>query len=493
LGLSINRIAETGLLLIHKEYMSASFHAIFFLAAGIVCELPRSFGEELKAGAAWADITPKLGTPMAGYYSERGAEGVHDPLKAKALVLQSGGTKAALVTLDLISTLRSTVEEARRIIEQETGIPAKNVMISATHSHTGPVFSGSRRFDALGGSHPLAQEYTYGLPVLIARAVKEANEKLVPTRISQGTGLEDNLAFNRRFRMRDGSVGWNPGKLNPNILKPAGPTDPRVHVVCFETGKDEPIAAYVNFAMHLDTVGGTSFSADYPFTLSESLGRAKGPGMVTLFSIGCAGDINHINVKSPVKQQGNGEAARIGTILAANVLRTMEHLKTNPVSGLRISSEIARLPLPAFAPGDLESARKVADSVDSKQQPAPKFMEQVQAFKVLDVEVRQGKPHEVEVQVIALGQEIAWVSLPGEIFVELGMSIKAGSPFPQTIIAELANGSIGYIPTRRAYSEGNYEVVSARCAEGSGELLVESALRQLRKLFAESAGTATPP
>ena len=98
---------------------------------------------------------------------------------------------------------------------------------------------------------------------------------------------------------------------------------------------------------------------------------------------------------------------------------------------------------------------------------------------------REGKPHEVEVQVIALGNEIAWVSLPGEIFVELGLSIKAGSPYQQTIIVELANGAIGYIPTRRAYSEGNYEVVSARCAEGSGELLVESAVSQLRKLYGQ--------
>src|SRR5437879_5708992 len=108
-----------------------------------------SASADFKAGAAWVDITPKLGTPMAGYYSERGAEGVHDPLKAKALVLEANGVKAALVSLDLISTLRSTVEEARRMIEEETGISGKNVMISATHSHTGPVFSSGRRFDAI--------------------------------------------------------------------------------------------------------------------------------------------------------------------------------------------------------------------------------------------------------------------------------------------------------------------------------------------------------
>ncbi|HTG44973.1 MAG TPA: hypothetical protein VK633_10625, partial [Verrucomicrobiae bacterium] len=363
--------------------------------------------------------------------------------------------------------------------------PPGNVMISATHSHTGPIFSGSRRFDAIGGNHPLAQEFTYSLPSLIARAVKEASAKLAPARLAVGTGIEEGLAFNRRFHMRDGSVGWNPGKFNANIIRAAGPTDPQVQVLYFYESKQEPIATYVNFAMHLDTVGGLNYSADYPFTLSELLARAKGPEMLTLFSTGCAGDINHVNVNWADKQHGPEEAARIGTILAANVLRTFEHLETNVVTGpLRISSEIVPLPLPDIDPEQSEKAAKIAERIDSKITPVPKFMDQVEAFKVLDVEARQGKPHQVEVQVIALGQDLAWVSLPGEIFVELGLSIKAGSPFRQTIIAELANGSIGYIPTRRAYSEGNYEVVSARCAEGSGELLVSSALRQLRKLFA---------
>jgi hypothetical protein len=109
-------------------------------------------------------------------------------------------------------------------------------------------------------------------------------------------------------------------------------------------------------------------------------------------------------------------------------------------------------------------------------------MDKVKAFRVLDVAARQGKPWEVEVQVITLGDQLAWVSLPGEIFVELGQAIKKGSPFPHTLIAELANGSIGYVPDKAAYPQGNYEVVSARCAEGSGELLVEAAVRLLGQM-----------
>lgn len=109
------------------------------------------------------------------------------------------------------------------------------------------------------------------------------------------------------------------------------------------------------------------------------------------------------------------------------------------------------------------------------------------AYKVIDVHERHGKPQEAEVQVIALGRDVAWVALPGEIFVELGLAIKKASPFPQTIVAELANGSLGYIPTRQAYAQGNYEVVSARVAAGSGEKLVEAATRILRALFADAS------
>lgn len=80
---------------------------------------------------------------------------------------------------------------------------------------------------------------------------------------------------------------------------------------------------------------------------------------------------------------------------------------------------------------------------------------------------------------IALGDQLAWVGLPGEIFVELGKAIKIASPFPYTIIAELANGSIGYVPDRKAYPEGAYEVISTRCAPGGGEALVAAATRLL--------------
>jgi neutral ceramidase len=459
---------------------------ILFLAfLTIVC----AEAANMRIGTASVDITPQPGTPMAGYYYERAAEAAHDPLFAKALVLEHDGTRVALVQLDLISTSRWFVEQARAEIERSTGIPGQNVLISASHAHTGPILSRtSSRYDSQGGTNTLAAAYAAQLPRQIAQAVRQASGQLTPVKITAGVGLEEGLGFNRRFFMRDGSVGWNPGKLNPNIVRPAGPTDPEVSVVYFETTNNLPRASYVNFAIHLDNIGGRQFSSDAPGVVARLLAEARGSEFFTLYHTGACGNINHINVALRRQQSGFAEAARIGTILAANVLKTLDS-GLRPVTNLgplRVRSAMVTLPLPTIEPGEVDKARETILKLGGQSSSnRPAFLEQVQAFKAVEVAEREGRPQEVEVQVIAFGEQLAWVSLPGEIFVELGLAVKRGSPFQQTMIAELANGSIGYIPNREAYPQGNYEVISARCAQGSGEMLVDAALRLLRDLYRE--------
>ncbi len=451
----------------------------------------------LRVGAAAVDITPPPGTPMAGYYHTRAADGVSDPLFAKALVIESGGTKVALVSLDLIATSRSLVESSREAIEAATDLDGEAVMISATHAHTGPVITGrGQRDDAFGGGTDLAKAYNAALPQKIAEAVKLAEAALAPAVAKAGVIQEPSIAFNRRFHMRDGTVGWNPGIMNPNILKPAGPIDPDLAIVDFEAPAADgrpprPRAAYLNYPVHLDNVGGTHISADMPAVIAQLLGAVQGPDFVTVYTSGCCGDINHINVKWAAPQKGLAQAGRMGVILAAAALRAWPDLQAVPDGPLRYASRMVELPLAEYDPAEVEGARAIVAAAGKPGAEAPKFMDQVQAFKVLDVVDREGKPLEVEVQAIALGDRLAWVSLPGEIFVELGLELKRDSPFPQTMIAELANGSIGYIPSRRAYPQGNYEVVSARCAAGSGEKLVEAAVAMLKELHAKSRESGT--
>jgi hypothetical protein len=323
------------------------------------------------------------------------------------------------------------------------------------------------------------------LPQWIARSVAEAKQKLVPVRLAAARGKEETLSFNRRFFMRDQTVSWNPRKLDRDIVKPAGPIDPEVAVVHLATPQANPIATYINFAMHPDTTGGEAISADYPGVLSRLLSDYKGPEMVTLFANGCCGNLNHRNINWADPQKGPHEARRIGTVLAGDVCRIFPSLQTVDAGTLRVKSELLALPLPPISGDDITRAKEV---VQRTRDPKTTFLEKVKAYQVLDVAARGGKPWEVEVQVIALGEQVAWISLPGEIFVELGLAIKKASPFRYTLIAELANGSIGYIPDKPAYAQGNYEVVSARCAEGSGEMLVEAAIRLLNELHSKKTG-----
>jgi neutral ceramidase len=446
--------------------------------------------QAFRAGAAQVEITPQPGAPMAGYYHARGAEGTLDPLYAKALVLDDGRTKVALVTLDLISTTFAITKQARAEIERTTGIAASNIMISATHAHTGPELAERGAKSALMGEGApelgtMMASYSQSLPKLVAESVRLATANLTNVQISATMGRCENIAFNRRYYMKDGSVAWNPGKLNPDITMPAGTTDSEVNAIFFEpahkpTQLVPAIAAYINFAMHPDTVGGALFSADYPGALSRRMAAYHGSNCVTVFANGTCGNLNHTDVNWARAQSTRAEAERIGTILAASVFTAEKNLREIKPAQILVKSEIVKLPLAPISPAEVDEARVTVRTGNDKTR--ENFMKLVKAYQVLDVAAREGKPLEVEVQVITLGDELAWVALPGEIFVELGLSIKKRSPFKQTMIAELSNGSIGYIPDRRAYAEGAYEPVSARCAAGSGEQLVEVALKLLKDL-----------
>jgi neutral ceramidase len=399
-------------------------------------------------------------------------------------VLDDGTTRAAIVVCDLIGMPRSVVVEARKLIEARTGIPGVNVMIAATHTHTAPVlYREAPRDEMDGGSQPAVKEYTRSLPGLIAQAVVAANDRRQPVRLFAGTEQEPQLAHNRRYLMRNGTVGWNPGKFNPQIIRPAGPIDPEVGVLYAETAaaKPAPVLTFVNYAMHPDTTGGTRISADYPGALARALALYKGPDMLTLFANGTCGNINHVDVHWADAQSSPNEAARLGTALAGDVFKAYTHLTALANPGvLQVRTEMVKCPLPKFTPEELEQAR--VDTHTAQDNVRGGFMKLVRGYRILDTAAREGQPLELEMQVITLGREVAWIAWPGEIFVELGLSAKAGSPFPHTYNVELANGTIGYIPNKPAYPEGNYEVESARVAEGSGELLLTSALRMIGEL-----------
>lgn len=461
--------------------------AVLFGLAGTVWAQDKEAGnalqQTLRVGFGKSDITPVRPTPMAGYYGVRYSTDMHDPLWSKATMLDDGKTKVVLISVDLIATTPWMVAETRELIREKFGIPPECVMISATHSHTGPMlYEPDEKLPArFGNQTDEAKQYMLSLPSRILESVVAAESFLGQASLHHGICDESRLAFNRRFFMTDGTVGWNPGKLNPKIVREAGPTDDGLPIIVVHDDKSTPIGVLSSFAIHLDTVGGTEWSADMPFTLERCLGSVFGTDRHFQYATGCCGDVNHIDVRSASRQGGHQEAARIGTRLSGAILRNLNALQRAATTDIQASREIVMLPKAPHTEERSRWAKDVLSKISST--PAPPFMDMVEAYRIADVEARGESLIEAEVQVITVGREIAWVALPGEIFVQLGMSIKAGSPFATTSIHELANGSIGYVPTQQAYAQGNYEVISARCAEGSGELLVASALKQLRAQF----------
>src|SRR5262249_48125268 len=157
--------------------------------------------------------------------------------------------------------------------------------------------------------------------------------------------------------------------------KPAGTIDPDVPVVYLESIDGKPLATNVNYAVHLDNIGEPMISADMPATLSRCLADFKGAEMVTLFTAGCCGDVNHIDVNWGENQRGFGNAARMGTILAAEVMRAWPRLRLINATGLRVKSAVVSLPLPTLANDDREKARAIIGRLGGSQSARPSFLE----------------------------------------------------------------------------------------------------------------------
>lgn len=417
----------------------------------------------LKIGTGASVITPFLDQPMAGYFYPRSAEGVHDDLFAKALVLDDGRDQIVVVACDTVSIARSAVEDARRQIQKRLGIPADHVLISATHSHTGPEFT---------------PEYLAAVGHRIADAVVTAHGQKVAARLFMATEQEPSLPHYRRYWMKDGTVVTNPGFRNPNIVKPVGGIDPRVPVLFARSELGTPLMTWVNYAMHLDTVGGTWISADYAYYLGRMLAKLNGPDMMTVFTIGAAGNINHWDVKRPGPQRGLAEAQRLGEVLGSAVAKAYTHLE--PVAPrIAALSTTLRLPLRPVTPQEVVQARKILAV------PPPRdvdfTLERVNATRIAAIADRKGEDIVAELQVLAIGP-VALVGIPGELFVELGLEIQHKSPFANTIVVALANDDIGYIPTRAAFEQGGYEPTSSPLAPGGGERIVTRTVELLNEL-----------
>jgi neutral ceramidase len=436
---------------------------------------------ELRAGRAKVDITPPMGAVMGNSYGVTVSTGVSSKLHAKAVVFEVDGAKAAIVGCDLISLHRPIVDQARALIAEQTGVAPDRVILAATHCHAGPQTHPLFYVLATEEARKVSEAYVQMLPRLIAESVRLAEADLQPAKLSVASAREETISFNRRYLRTDGTVTM--GGPASGVVRRAGPIDPEVGVVYLESSNGAPLATIVNFALHVAIVTGNKFSADYPHTLSETLARVKGEGMLTLFLNGMSGNINHVDVlRQGPRLGGEAEAARVGVLLAAAVLKAYQSLKAVDVSRIRAVSRAVRVPVP---PAPSAAALEFAHATIQRWGKGAAFNDVIHAWRDIDrAEYGRNGFWESEVQAITFGRDLAVVGYPGDSFVELGLFIKQNSPYAFTFVSEQsANGSLSYIPNEKAFPEKAYEVESARIVPGGGEMLATAASRLLTELF----------
>jgi neutral ceramidase len=444
--------------------------------------------DAVEIGVAVVDITPPVGYRMSGYFYERLSTGVHNPLFARAIAFRQGNQTFVWTFCDLLGVPVSVTAPVRTSATVQTGIPRENIFVAATHCHTGPLYFGPLRdfFHAQAMEHEGLDEheaidYPAELTQKLLTVISGAVAAVAPTEVLISVAEQPGLAFNRRYFMKNGSVTTNPGKLNPNIERPAGPTDADLTLLQFRR-EGRPFAGLTLFALHLDTTGGTEFAADFPYYLQRDLRAAFGPDYDSIFAIGACGDVNHFDVSHDRPQKGHAESERIGSTIAATALQALESAKPLSSPALAAMATTVAVPLQKYTPAEVVAARESLSKVGTREMP---MLDQVSAVKVVGIDDYGVEDLPMDVQAFRLSDDVAAVAIPGELFVELGLAIKQRSPFATTLVFELSNDYPGYIPTRRGFAEGSYEPTNSKLAPGGGELLVSVAVDLLQQLKGE--------
>lgn len=460
--------------------------AVLMTGADLTCR-----GQEpvpVRVGTAQRDITPPMGLRLCGAFHERLSTGVHDPLWVRAVVFSQGEVTFAVAGCDLAMISPAVASQARTSIAGSCGILPDHVLIHASETHNGPDYFGEfrdafhRRALAEHGRDPAeTEDFPQRLAEAIAAAVCEARGNLRPTTLAAGSGQCQGLSFNRRFRMRNGSIGWNPGKMNPAIVAPAGPIDSEVPVMTFcREGETEPFGILTGFAMHLAILNDTAYSADYPFYLTKYLQEGTSPELFVHFMQAPCCEVNHIDVSHKRPQKGYAWAEHVGQTLAEVVLATLPALETLRTPSLAARAKRILLSLRQYPP---DAVARERERWYGSARGQTDFLVRAHAATVTGIYDRhEGGPVPVLLQGFRFDANTALIGLPSEVSVELGLMIKEQSPFPRTLVVQLSNDWLGYIPPKRIFAEGNYEVVVAKIQPGQGEVLAQEAIAVLQAL-----------
>ena len=402
----------------------------------------------ITAGVEQADITPPVGVDLCGYGNRPGpSSGVHDPLMAKALHIADGERHILLLACDLVGLHHDDVASIRREIRDRTGIPAEGIMVGCSHTHAGPA---TRCIRYLGNPDP---DYVEKLHRILIDVAVKAWKASRPARLGRAR-IPLDIGVNRR-RQSDGKT-----VLAANA---GGVTDPHADILFVDTADGAPMARVFLHAAHAVALGGdnTEISADWPGAARHTL-QSLVPGVTGLFLQGCCGNINcRERGWEGVRNQGRRAAEAVA---AASPV----WMPAARVAGVVVPLELPLLPPPSVDEAEalLNAKRLALKHLPPEANRGIRWMAEgtVEWAEKLLAAARGEKPAAktlpFHVQALGIG-DLAFVGLPGEVFVEYALHIADDSPFAQTATASYANGNVGYIPTAAAYDKGGYEVLDA--------------------------------
>jgi len=485
----------------------------FACLVGAVCSAAGAWSAEiavsdavpLTAGFAESDITPSLGMEAPGGYGKSYHSTVHDACKIRAAVFGDGARRVAIVGVDAIGVHGEMVRDAREQIQQRCGILPQCVLVAASHSHSsGPlcgVFPGSYdhapelvRKLAYDQSTCTNKEYYDDVLKKLVDAVVQADARRAAARCGAGKGIEDKVAFNRRFRMRSGLTYTHPGQGNPDIVESAGPTDPEVGVIGAWNEQRQLVGCVVNFACHATTSPG-GISANYVYYLEQAIRGSFGPEVVVVFLPGMSGDVTQVDNLSPTQHPGAEDWARLvgGRVgaEAVKVLLTIVPGDLGPVHADQTELDIARrAPTPERLKSALELVQQDVAKVGHTDWTFAKEIVMLDALL-------QAKPRvNVEVQAVQVGPVVMF-GLPAEVFCQYGLDLKAASKFPLTFPVSFANDCVGYIPTVEAFGDhgGGYETRLTSYTNldiSAGQQMVDAAIRLAGTMVPGKVPTRSP-
>ncbi len=443
--------------------------ALLFFSIVTCATAQQPASRHIKAGFAERDITPGIGMEQPGGYGKTLHRTFHDNCKVRVAVFDDGTRKVALVGLDTLVVPRALVLAAREQIQKACGIAPEAVLIGASHSHSsGPV--GMVQPGEYDGAPDLIKRLAYEesscadpgfllrVQSEIVAGVKAADAARVPAQVGYGYGHEDKVAFNRRIRMKNGESWSHPGPGNPDIVGYAGPIDPQVGVIGAWDLQGRLLGCIVNYACHATTNPG-GISANWIYYLEKTIQGALDTKAPVVFLQGACGDVTQVDNLNPYRRpESEPWAQMVGGRVGAEAVKVLLLMPKAVDAPLDVRQKILQIKRRPPSAERLKKARALVTAGKPALPADPTDYIFAKETLMLDHLISVEPVLDVEVQAIQIGPVVC-VSNPAEYFVQYGLDIKKGSPFPFTFPVELANGYVGYVPTEEAFGPngGGYE------------------------------------